>query len=261
MEATLAPVDAPLIEALQLRGPCRIADVGTGGGATALAIMRRAPAGSTVDGYDISPALVDAACARIAGGARGIRFRQADMAMAAPPEGAYDRLVSRFGVMFFDDPSAAFTNLVRWLVPGGRFAFAVWGRPADNPWLAQVREAVAEHLVIPPSDPAAPGPFRYADADALVRILAAAGFAELAVQDWRGALPIGGGLPAGEAAGFALASFSSFAELLDGAGASVSAMVREALTRRWSRDHRGDAVRLEARVHLVSGRRPLTPAS
>lgn len=255
MEATLHPVDDPLITALHLDRPYRIADVGTGGGGTALEILRRAPAGSVVDGYDISPTLIEVASARISGDACGIRFALADMATAAPADGAYDRLASRFGVMFFPDPTVAFANLVRWLVPGGRFAFAVWGRMADNPWFAQVREAMAAHLALPPGDPTSPGPFRYADADVLVGVLAQAGFADITVQSWRGALPIGGGLPASEAARFALASFSSFSELLSAAGDPVAQAVQHSLAQRWERDHGTGAVRLDARVHVVTGRR------
>jgi SAM-dependent methyltransferase len=108
--------------------------------------------------------------------------------------------------MFFDDPPAAFVNLARWLAPVGRFAFAVWGRPAENPWMTSVRQAVAEIIDMPPPEPEAPGPFRYAEADKLLTLLNRAGFGELDVSDWRGALPIGGGLPAAEAASFALAS-------------------------------------------------------
>src|SRR5215468_178759 len=65
MEATLAPIDEPLIAALHLDRPCRIADIGCGGGATTLEIRRRAPSGSVVHGYDISPALIELARSRI----------------------------------------------------------------------------------------------------------------------------------------------------------------------------------------------------
>ena len=254
MEATLRPVDAPLIAALGLDRPCRIADVGCGGG-TALEILAHAPVGSTVAGYDISPALIATAQARIPAGSGGIRFALADVATTAPPDGPYERLASRFGVMFFPAPAAAFANLTRWLVPGGCFAFAVWGRPADNPWLGEVKEALVAHLAVPATDPAAPGPFRYADADTLVGVLAQAGFSDLAVRTWRGALPLGGGLPAEQAARFALASFSSFAELLTAAGDTVAAAVHQTLTQRWMRDHGAAPVRLDASVHLVTGMR------
>lgn len=66
------------------------------------------------------------------------------METMAPPEQPYDRLVSRLGVMFFGCAPAAFANLRRWLVPGGRLGFAVWGPVEDNPWAAAARAAVAE---------------------------------------------------------------------------------------------------------------------
>ncbi len=139
MEAMLTPLDEPLIRALNLDAPCRIADVGCGGGGTTLEILRRAPAGSVVHGFDLSPALIELARSRKRSDEPAIAFEIADMATAAAPADAYDRLVSRFGIMFFDDPPTAFANLVRWLAPGGRFAFAVWGPPAENPWITSTR--------------------------------------------------------------------------------------------------------------------------
>src|SRR5205823_7697307 len=144
-------------------------------------------------------------------------------------EKPYDRLVSRFGIMFFDDPPAAFGNLRRWLAPGGRFAFAVWGPASDNPWLTSVRDVVARIVELPKPDRDAPGPFRYADADTLLALLRRAGFSALDVRDWRGALPIGGALPPAEAADFALSSFSSFGELLAEAGAGALDEARRSL--------------------------------
>src|SRR2546423_8684197 len=138
MEATLTPVDQPLIRALRLDAPYRIADIGCGGGGTTVEILRQAPAGSVVDGFDISPALIESARTREGAGERGIVFRLADVATTSPPDGPYDRLASRFSIMFYDDPAAAFANLLTWLTRDGRFAFAVWSRPADNEWFTCV---------------------------------------------------------------------------------------------------------------------------
>jgi SAM-dependent methyltransferase len=253
MEATLAPVDEPLIRALRLDAPYRIADVGCGGGGTALELLRRGPAGSVVHGFDISPALIESARCRTGSGEGAVDFEIADMATAPAPEELYDRLVSRLGIMFFDDPPAAFANLARWLAPGGRFAFAAWGPPDDNPWAGIVGETVAEFVDLPPSDPDAPGPFRYADPDKLLAVLDRAGLGELEVRDWHGVLPIGGGLPAAEAAAFALASFSSFGELLAEAGDKALQDARQSLTARLSRYQKGGEVRMDACVHLFTG--------
>ncbi len=254
MESMLEPVDEPLVRALQLGGPARIAEVGCGGGGTALALLRRAPAGSLVHGFDISPSLVEVARRRARPYARAVAFEVADMATAATDE-PYDRLVSRFGVMFFDDPPAAFANLARWLEPGGRFAFAVWGPPSENPWVTSVRDVVARIVELPRTDPDAPGPFRYADSTALLSLLARAGFGELDVRDWRGALPIGGAPSPPEAAHFALSSFSSFGELLARAGGDALDEAHRSLTACFAHHRRDGAVRMDACVRLVTGAR------
>ncbi len=255
MEATLTPVDEPLIRALDLDAPRRIAEVGCGGGGTALSILRQAPPGSLVHGFDIAPGLIDLARHRPRPDEHAIAFELADMATAALPGAPYDRLVSRFGLMFFEDPPAAFANLARWLAPGGRFAFAVWGPPSDNPWVTSVRDVVAAVVDLPSSDPAAPGPFRYGEVEELVALLAQADFRELDVRDWRGVLPIGGALPAAEAATFALAAFSSFAEVLAAAGNDALEEARRSLTACFFEHQKEGAVRLGARVHIVTGTR------
>jgi SAM-dependent methyltransferase len=252
MEAMLAPIDEPLIRALNLDTPCRIAEVGCGGGGTSLELLRQAPAGGVVHGFDISPALIEVARGR--GTAPGaLAFEIADMASATPPKGAYDRLVSRFGVMFFSDPPAAFANLARWFAPTGRFAYAVWGRPAENPWMTIVRDTVAEVICLPPFDPEAPGPFRYGDASRLLALLEQAGYGDLDVSDWRGTLPMGGELPAAEAAEFALASFSSFAEILADAGDQALREAKETLADRLFAYQKDGTVRMEACVHIITG--------
>jgi trans-aconitate methyltransferase len=254
LEAMLRPVDDPLIRALQLEKPSRIAEVGCGGGGTTMEVRRRAPLGSVVHGFDLSPKLIEVAQGRWPSDDRGLVFAVADMATAAP-ETPYDRLLSRFGVMFFDDAPAAFANLARWLAPGGRFAFAVWGRASDNPWYARVREEVARVVEVPELDPDAPGAFRYAEPDTFLTLLETAGFTTLEVNDWRGALAVGGGRPAAEAARFALSSFSTFAEMLERAGDDARDTAERALTTFFSSREQGGVVHLEACVHIVTGTR------
>jgi SAM-dependent methyltransferase len=254
LEATLRPIDEPLIEALDLAAACRVADVGCGGGATSREVRRRMARGGAVHGFDLSPVLVDVARSRIGTG-EGIAFEVADMSTAGPPDDRYDRLVSRFGVMFFEDAPAAFANLRRWLVPGGRFAFAVWGPLADNVWMTTIRDVVGGIVDLPPIDPRAPGPFRYGHVATLLAQLQGAGFSSLDVADWRGTLPIGGTLTALEASHFALASFSSFAELLSAAGDDALGLAQRKLRDRFVPYEHDGAVRMDARVHVVTGQR------
>jgi len=251
MEAMLAPVDQPLIKALDLEAAYRIADIGCGGGGTTLAIARRAPAGSEVHGYDVSPALIAAARARSPDDS-AVAFTLADVGAAPAPDQPYDRLVSRFGIMFYDDPPAAFANLARWLVPGGRFAFAVWGPPVANPWMTSLRAVVAEIIHLPDPDPEAPGPFRYAGAEKLVALLEGAGFDDLDVRDWRGRLALGGGLSPADAADFAMQAFS-VGEFLGDAGDAALDEIRRALIAELSQYEEDGGVRMDARVHIVTG--------
>jgi len=132
------------------------------------------------------------------------------------------------------------------------FAFAVWALPADNPWMTSVREAAAEAIDVPPPDPEAPGPFRYAGAEKLLALLAAAGFGGLEVRDWQGLLPLGGGLAPSEAADFALQAFAA-GDLVAEAGEAVRDRVRRSLTERFARHEQDGAVRMAARVHIVTG--------
>ncbi len=255
MEAMLAPVDEPLIAALGLDAPLRIVDVGCGGGATAAEVFRRAPAGSEVHGFDISPRLVELARERIRPGDVSLRFEVADMAVTAP-HAPYERMLSRFGVMFFSDPASAFANLARWLAPEGRFAFAVWRSVAENPWFAVVRDVVARTVDLTPTVHDTPGPFRYADASALTKLLEKAGLTALDVRAARPTLPIGGGLPADAAARFALSSFSSFGEALARVGGDAVDQARAELENVFARHEHGGVVELDAAVHVVTGARP-----
>jgi SAM-dependent methyltransferase len=95
MEAMLTPVDEPLIQALHLDLPRRIAEIGCGGGGTTLEILRQAAAGSVVHGFDIAPALIEWARDRAGHDDPAIAFAIADAAKAT--EGPYDQLASRFG--------------------------------------------------------------------------------------------------------------------------------------------------------------------
>ncbi|MEM9137285.1 MAG: class I SAM-dependent methyltransferase, partial [Cyanobacteria bacterium P01_F01_bin.42] len=201
---------------------------------------------------DISPALVEAARSRLGVDNRNITFEVADVSLVPPPAQRFDRLVSRFGIMFFANPLATFSNLASWLAPEGRFAFAVWASPAENPWMTYVREVVNEVAELPPPEPDAPGPFRYGDVDQLLNLLQQAGFGHLNSVKWDGLLPVGGGLSATEAAQFALSSFS-IAEPLAEVGETVAEQVQQNLASRYGQYAQNDIVMMPACVHLVTG--------
>lgn len=257
MEGMLTPVDETLFRALNVTGPCRIADIGCGAGGTTLKLQQFAPRGSVVHGYDISPGLIEVAKSRTAGAAEP-KFYVADLATAPAPDPAYDRMMSRFSTMFFEDEKAAFANLLHWLSPGGRFAFAVWGAPADNPWMTIVRDSIGEIVPLAPEPADAPGMFRYANPETLLGLLAAAGFNELESMHWNGLLAMGNGLSPAQAAQFSVTSFANFEEQLSNAGPNARADATQLLASRFEQHQRDGVVQMEARVNIVTGTRPNT---
>jgi SAM-dependent methyltransferase len=255
MEKMLNCIDAPLIEALRLDAPYRIADIACGGAGTTLEIYRQAPSASIVSGFDISPALIDSARARAQRFDCDIQFDVIDLGTAAAPQQPFQRLVSRFGIMFFDNPAVAFANLFNWLTPGGRFAFAVWGRASENPWMTNINQAVSAVVDIPLAPPEGPGAFRYGDKTTLNGLLEKAGFAEIEITDWHGKLPMGGEYAAAEAANFAITSFSAFAEWLIEAGGTAFSDAKKDLTARFAKHEQNGVVMMDACVLIYTGKR------
>ncbi|MEM1381077.1 MAG: class I SAM-dependent methyltransferase [Pseudomonadota bacterium] len=254
LEAMLAPVDAPLIEALALHHPVQIAEIGCGGGMTSASILRKAPPGSRLRGYDVSQTLINLAADRNASFGPNAAFVCADAQTAQPDAVPFTRLASRFGVMFFENPKTAFRNLAGWLAPEGRFAFAVWGPPFENKWMYSVKEAVAQVTDWPSPDPDGPGPFRYADADRFVDLLTRSGFADVSVSAWNGKLRVGGGMAPADAANFALSAFS-IAEVLADLDQAAKDRAHDLLRETFASNVTDGQVAMDARVHIVSGTR------
>ncbi|MBB2920082.1 class I SAM-dependent methyltransferase [Cupriavidus alkaliphilus] len=171
----------------------RVLDIGCGAGASSLALAARVGAGGQVLGVDISEPLIGRARA-LAQRDTPALFQVADASSAELPEAAFDILFSRFGVMFFDDPIAAFAHMRRALRPGGRVAFVCWRGAAENDWVRLPMGALKG--IVPPSalpDPEAPGPFSFGDPGRVARILTAAGFTDIAIDPFDAAVPFGEG--------------------------------------------------------------------
>jgi hypothetical protein len=126
---------------------------------------------------DISgPMLVEGERRANAAGIANVDWRQADPATAALDE--YDLLTSAFGVMFFGDRVAAFTNMRRGAAPNARMALVCWRTLAENPWMEVPMTAAAQHLPPRPKPvPNAPGMFAFADPKHVTEVLIAAGWA------------------------------------------------------------------------------------
>lgn len=181
MEPQLAPLGQAAIEAAAPKPGEKVIDIGCGTGTTSLQIADLVGEGGQVLGVDVSAALVEAA-RRNAAGRPNMRFLLGDAAQQKL-EGGFDLLFSRFGVMFFADPAAAFRHLRAALKPGGRLAFVCWRPFKENAWAFQPFMAAVPHL--PPIErpaPNAPGPFAFGDERHTRSVLEAAGFADIAIR-------------------------------------------------------------------------------
>ena len=193
LDVQLAPLGDAMMDTLALAAGERVLDVGCGCGDTTLAIARRVGATGSVTGLDISGVMVERARQRAReAGLTNVRFEIADAQTHRLEPGGFDALFSRFGVMFFTDPVAAFTNLRAALRPGGRLGFVCWQAMQHNPWLMEPLKVAAQHLVVPPPPaPDAPGPFAFADPDRVRDIVSGAGFAAVAIDDRSAQLTLG----------------------------------------------------------------------
>jgi SAM-dependent methyltransferase len=179
VEATTAMLDATA------PGPGdRVLELACGPGSVGLAAAARVGPSGEVVLSDVAPEMVAVAAARAdATGARNVSACVLDLEQIEQPHASYDIVLCREGLMFALDPARAVGEIHRVLRPGGRTAIAVWGPPADNPWLAVVFDAVSEQLGSPIPPRGIPGPFSLSDQAQLAGLLTDAGFVDVRVDE------------------------------------------------------------------------------
>jgi len=188
MDALLAPITDAAMQVCPVEAGDRVLDVGCGCGDTTLRLVDR---GAVATGVDVSRPMLARARERAAASSRAASFMLGDAAETRFA-GEYDLLFSRFGVMFFGNPTAAFTNLRRALRPGGQLCFVCWQPVQRNAWIWTPMTAARPLLPPQPTpDPRAPGPFAFADPDYLREILGGAGFADVRINPLTTSLLLG----------------------------------------------------------------------
>jgi len=180
LDRTFEPIEALLVEAVAASAARSILDIGCGSGATTLAMARRLGVAARVTGVDISEPLLTVARERAERSASTARFIRADAQTHAFEPTSFDMMVSRFGVMFFEDPTAAFANLHRAATPAGEVRLVVFRSVHENPFMTTAERAAAPLLAkLPPRKPDAPGQFAFADPDRVRNILEASGWSQV----------------------------------------------------------------------------------
>ena len=189
-----------------------------------------------------------------AAGAGNLSFRCVDAATASLEQRPFDRLFSRFGVMFFRDALGAFANLHRFVRPGGRADFSVWAPARENRWIAQTLAVIGEFVELPSPVPRSPGPFALDDPAYVRELLEGAGFSSVEFESWRGDQPLGGpGATPEGAVGFVLDSMS-MGRMLDEAGAEARSKVRRKLLELYARHRTPNGILMSGAAYFVSAR-------
>lgn len=161
----------------------RVLDVASGIGEPAVTAARAVKSGGSVVATDISPGMLDIARERAAReGLRNITFVETDESLDGVAD-SFDAVLSRWGVMFLPDIDGFLGRVHDLLVPGGRFAAAVWGPPERAPMLAASFGTAARVLGTPSPPPGSPGVFRFADTTPLVEALEKAGFSDARAEE------------------------------------------------------------------------------
>ena len=255
-EARNVEVTALLLEAAQVAPGERVLDVGCGPGATTLPYAAAVGPGGHVTGIDISEPMLAVARQRVSEqGLHNVELLLADAQVHRFPPGSFDLVTSRFGVMFFADPLAAFRNLCGALKPGGRLCMAVWASIEENVHRKVPYEIAMRHLGPPAPAPAhAPSAEVFGDRDHFRSVLEGAGFADIAITPKP--FHVIGSTAAGMAEHVAL--FGAVQRLMDekGADAATRQAIIDETAAALAAYATQDGVRLPAVFLLATGRRP-----
>lgn len=177
LDASMAGVLELLMDVVNLQPGEHVLDIGCGCGATCFAAHRHVGETGKIIGADFSePMLEHAAKLASAMGAKGVEFKKCDAQVHDFLPHSFDVVMSRFGVMFFADPQAAFRNMAAALKPNGRVCFVAWAGLEKNPWFALPRQVASRRFELPTvGDQNAPGPMAFHDRRRVEDILKDAG--------------------------------------------------------------------------------------
>ena len=241
-----------LLDAAAIDDDSNILDIGCGCGETTRLGAQRAPHGHAL-GIDLSTDMIARATERAqAESITNVRFVQGDAQVHPFPAAAYSLAMSRYGVMFFDDATAAFRNIGRGLSAGASLRLLTWQALEDNPWLQAIRSALAVGRTLPVPPAGSPGAFSLADVGRTKRLLAQAGFVDIAFTEVKEPLFLGAS--AEEAFGF-ISRQGICRGLLQGLGADARERGLEALRTVLSQQETVDGVLLGSGSWLVSATR------
>ena len=255
LDALFEPITALAISAAAPAPGERVIDIGCGCGATVLALADRVGPTGHLLGLDVSEPMSARARQRIeAASLTNATVVVSDAATHTFTEPSADLLFSRFGVMFFADPVAAFANLRTAMRPGGRLLCVAWRPLTDNPWFSVPLEAARGLLPPqPPTEPDAPGPFAFANADRTLGIFTRAGWRDTTLTRKDVPMQFAAAGQLEQAVEFAT-RVGALARMLVDEGPEVRSRVRQAVGDVLKTHDGRDGINLSGSVWLISAR-------
>lgn len=249
LDDMLRPFGVAALDAVGIERGHRVLDVGCGCGDTTLELGERVGPEGHVVGLDVSAPMLERARRRTERQPH-VRLVEADAQSVDIGSLAVDRVVSRFGVMFFADPAAAFANLRTACRSGGRLGFVCWQPPKANPWFSFAGRAVGDLIELERGDPDAPGPFSLHDHRRIAQLLFGTGWSDVEISAVEQTLDYGGGGAVEELVQFAidLGPIGRAIEEHPELETPIRHRLSEAIEERWSDGH----VHLEAAVWVVT---------
>ena len=254
MDIMLNPLGTKAISKLDLSGVTKIIDIGCGCGATTLEIAKQLGEGEII-GVDISePMLARAAQNASDQSLSNANFQVLDVQVDDMPSD-FDIAFSRFGVMFFEDPYQAFSNIYKSLKENGKLSFVCWQNPSLNPWQSLSLKVIKEYLDLPSPPPKSPGPFAFEDKNYISDILNQSNFKDIEIEDNQEDIVMFSGKSIEEACEDYLTINPVVTEMLKNSKEELKDEILKALVLKFSEFHNGDGLLFPSATWIVTARK------